>query len=366
MAGEFEKEYNSEQSSAQTVYSKCSNCGSNMVFDPATQCLKCEHCGQITDFEKSNLVKEIEIEEAFRKAENWDDEADSYRCENCGAVVILPRGEIATVCPYCATSHILKSEEIIGLKPNVVYPFIIDKEQGVERAKSWAKKQIFAPRKFKKSLTVNNVRSMYEPCFTFDSSTFSTYHGRVGNRRTRTVGSGKNRRTETYIVWRYISGTYSHNFDDVMINAGTTYSQKTLNNLLPFNYDTIKVYNKDYLTGYVARRYEKPIEEAWGEAKDNMDAKIKSSIIAREYCDVVDYVNVTTTHSAVTYKYALLPIHLLHFRYRKKDYAVCVNGNTGKSTGKTPISAIRVAIAVALGLAAVIGLGYLFFKYFYL
>ena len=366
MAGEFEKEYNNEQSSAETVFTKCSNCGSNMVFDPETQCLKCEHCGQISDFEKSTAVKEIEIEEAFKNLENWDDEADSYRCDNCGAVVILPRGEIATICPYCSTSHILKSEEIIGLKPNVVYPFTITSSEGVERAKKWAKKQIFAPRSFKKSLTLNNIRSNYEPCFTFDSQTYSTYRGRVGDRRTRTVGSGKNRRTETYIVWRYVSGVYSHDFDDIMINAGTTYSQKTLNKLLPFDYNTIKVYNKDYLTGYVARRYEKPIEEAWNEAKDNMDAIIRRIIIAREHCDVVDYIHVNTTHSAVTYKYALLPIHLLHFRHKKKDYAVCVNGNTGKTTGKTPISPLRVTFAVILGLAVIAWLGYLIYQYLYL
>ena len=362
MAGEFEKEYVEEQSTAETVYTKCQNCGSNMVFDPETQTLKCEHCGFFSDFEKSSAVKELEIEEAFKCAENWDDEADSYRCDNCGAVVVLPRGETATICPYCSTSHILKSEELVGLKPNVVYPFTITKEQGVEQAKKWARKQIFAPRKFKKSLTAENIRSIYEPCFTFDSKTFSTYHGRVGNRRTRTVGSGKNRRTETYIVWRNVSGTYSSCFDDVMINAGTTYSQKTLDKLLPFNYDTIKVYEKKFLTGYVARRYDKPIEDAWLDAKSVMDASIRKDIIARQHCDVVSYLDVSTTHEAVTYKYALLPVHLLHFRYKKKDYAVCVNGNTGKSTGKTPVSALRVLGAIVLGLAVVAGLFYLFYR----
>lgn len=361
MAGELEKEFSQNNSSSDVVYSKCSNCGSNLVFDPQTQCLKCEHCGFLSDFEKSSAVSELAIEEAFKKAENWDDEAESYRCENCGAVVVLARGETATVCPYCSTSHVVKTEELVGLKPNVVYPFTLTNEQGVESAKKWAKKQLFAPRKFKKSLTANNIRSIYEPCFTFDSKTFSSYNGRVGYRRTRTVGSGKNRRTETYIVWRNVSGTYSLNFDDIMINAGTTYSQKTLDKLLPFNYNTIKVYEKRFLTGYTARRYEKPIEDAWADAKNTMDAKIRSAIISSYHCDVVSYLNVSTSHSAVTYKYALLPVHLLSFRYRKKDYGVCVNGNTGKVAGKTPISPIRVTIAVLLGLAVIIGLGYLIY-----
>ncbi len=356
MLDTLKKDFNDENSNAQTVYIKCQNCGSNMVFDPVTQNLKCLHCGSLTDFEKSSKVTELNIEDAFNKLEKWDDEVNCYRCENCGAQVVLSRLETATVCPYCETSHIVKSEDLVGLKPNVVYPFTITKEAAVETAKKWAKGRFFAPRNFKKNLKAENVRAIYEPCFTFDSQTVSYYRGRVGNRRTRVVGSGKNRRTETYIVWRYISGTYSHFFDDVMINAGTSYSQNTLDKLMPFNYSTIKVYEKNYLTGYTARRHDKSIKDAWADAKTLMDNKIKRAIIANSYCDVVDYINVSTTHNSVTYKYALLPIYLLNYKYKNKNYTICVNGNTGKCTGKTPISPWRVMGVVLLGLVVVAGI----------
>ncbi len=362
MVDNLEKDFNNEQSTAQTVYIKCQNCGSNMVFDPLTQNLKCEHCGSLTDFEKSSNVSEIDIEDAINKLEKWDDEVTCYRCENCGAQVVLSQGETATICPYCETSHVVKSEETVGLKPNVVYPFTITKEDAVEKAKKWAKKRFFAPRNFKKNLTAEHVRAIYEPCFTFDSQTVSRYSGRVGNRRTRVVGSGKNRRTETYIVWRYISGTYTQFFDDIMINAGTSYSQKTLNRLLPFNYSTIKVYEKNYLTGYTARKHEKGIQDAWGDAKSVMDSAIRRAIISNSCCDVVDYINVSTIHNNVTYKYALLPVYLINYKYKNKNYTICVNGNTAKATGKTPVSPWRVTAVVLLGLAVVVGLLFIIYN----
>ena len=54
-----------------------------------------------------------------------------------------------------------------------------------------------------------------------------------------------------------------------------------------------------------------------------------------------------------------MPVYRLNYRFKKKDYNVAVNGNTGRITGKTPVSPLRVTIAVLLGLALVFGLGYL-------
>ncbi len=336
-----------------TTYVKCSNCGSNMIFDPITQALKCNHCGSIDDFSKDKNVKELDILDSLVVNEDWDKDSSVYRCDNCGAVVVLNVGEVAKNCPYCGTSHIVKSEELAGLKPNAVYPFSITEEQGALKAKEWAKRKFFAPRKFKKTLLAENMRGVYEPCFTFDSFTYSTYVGRVGDRRTRTVGSGKNRRTETYIVWYNISGTYYHNFDDVMVNATSKYTQKQLDKLLPFNYETINVYEQKFLTGYMAHRHEKSVNDSWEEAKDIMDAKLKAKILSQYHYDVVDYLNVSTTHEKVTYKYVLLPIYNLVFNYNKKNYNVYVNGNTGKVAGKTPVSPLKV-LGLILGIVAII------------
>ena len=115
-----------------TVTCKCDGCGANMVFDPETQMLKCPHCGSVKDFEKSNAVEEIDVLKAFGNGETWKDDSSVYRCENCGAVVVLASGQTATRCPYCETAHVVKSNETAGLKPNAVYPFTVTKQKILE------------------------------------------------------------------------------------------------------------------------------------------------------------------------------------------------------------------------------------------
>ncbi len=337
----------------ETAYVKCDNCGANLTFDPKTQELKCAHCGSYKSFEKCSVAKEIFIENGFVEAENADTDSSIYRCDNCGAVVVLSAQEVATFCPYCNTSHIVKTEDISGLKPSAVYPYTIVKDEAVDKAKKWAKKRLFAPSSFKKSLTVDKVHGVYEPAYTFDSFTYSTYEGRIGKRHTRTVGSGKNRRTETYIVWRSISGTFNRVFDDVFINASDDYEQKTLDKIMPFSYENIKGYSKEYLSGFMAKHHDKNIYDAWGDAKNVMDRQLRREILSQYSHDVVSYLNVATEHEKVTYKYVLLPVYQLNFKYARKNYSVFVNGETAKITGKTPVSFLRVLTAILLGIAVV-------------
>ncbi|MBR6737463.1 MAG: hypothetical protein IKL82_03760 [Clostridia bacterium] len=355
-------EHGFDVSSAETVNEKCLNCGSNLLFDPETQKLKCPHCETLVDFEKSSNVLENDIREFLNGNQTWNTESVVYRCENCGASLVLAPNQTAASCPYCGASHVVKSEEEAGLKPGAVYPFTITSEVASNFAKTWAKKRLFAPSRFKKDLVTDKFKGVYQPSYTFDSNTYSTYYGRVGVRHTRTVGSGKNRRTETYIVWRNISGDYSHFFDDVTVNSDDIEFQSTINKLLPFNYNSIKVYDTEYLTGYMAKRSNRTVKDCWGDAKSMMDASLRSLILSRHRHDVVDFLNVSTSHQNVTFKYVLLPVYVSNFKYKKKDYKVFVNGNTGKVTGKTPVSPWRVLIAVILGLAIVALLGYLFYS----
>ena len=109
----------------------------------------------------------------------------------------------------------------------------------------------------------------------------------------------------------------------------------------------------------MAHRSEKKIDDAWDEAKSDMDSKLRRLILSQYAYDTVSYLNVSTVHNNVTYKYVLVPVYLLNYNYAKSNYKVYVNGNTGKVTGKTPLSWLRIGFAVLLGLAAATGLVYL-------
>ena len=339
---------------------KCTGCGSNMLFNPETQSLVCPHCGSEQNFSTDSFAKEMDLLGGLNGEKNWEpDKTSVFECDNCSAKVVLNHGETAKVCPFCGTAHVRKAEELAGLKPNALIPFSLTAEKALELSKAWAKRRFFAPRKFKKNICAENVNGVYTPCFTFDSTTVSYYEGKIGRTYTRTVGSGKNKRVQTYVVWRYIRGTYNLGFNDVAINAGSKLGQGKLDSIKPFDTDNSREYEEKYLLGFMAYHYDKGLEECWSKAKSVMDSSIRRGILGQYVHDRVAYLNVSTSHEQVTYKYVMLPIYVGNFNFKKKLYNFYVNGSTGKVKGKTPKSIWKILLTVLLCLGLVIGLVYL-------
>lgn len=359
---EFAAANGEERVKVETETVKCAGCGANMIFDADLQMLYCPHCGSKKNLGDEKIAKERDILDGLSADSIWKaDETVVFRCDNCGAKVVLNKDETAKVCPFCGTAHVQKTEELAGLKPDAVLPFTFGQEKAVEYSKQWAKKRFFAPRKFKKNLNADNVNGVYTPCFTFDSHTYSSYKGRIGTRHTRVVGSGKNRRTVTYTEWRNISGNYSDFFDDVAITAGDKCGQKELDNLAPYDTNSGKEYKEQYLLGFMAYHYDHELSECWGSAKTKMDAMIKSRILKQYHYDVIDYLNVSTKHENVKYKYVMIPVYVGNFSFKRKVYNFFVNGTTGKTYGKYPKSGLKIGTLVLLA-AAIIGVA----LYFYL
>ncbi|MDR2201292.1 MAG: hypothetical protein LBP26_00785 [Clostridiales bacterium] len=341
-----------------TDTAKCPSCGANMTFDPEKQLLKCDHCGSEKSFESSKN-EELQFEELFKVTEKWSDETHVYTCANCGAKEVVSNKEIAKNCSFCGTSNIVKTDELSGMKPNALVPFKITLADAAARAVAWAKKRFFAPRRFKKSVRTDEIKGAYNPAFTFDAATLSSYSGRLGKYHYKTVRV--NGRTETRREIRYfsISGIYNFDFDDILIQASTVIKQKTIDKLQPFDTNDSKKYAEEFLFGYTANQYTKDGKECWGEARKVMDRRIRAGILAKYAYDVVDYLNVSTRCENVTYKYLLLPLYIGHFNYGKKLFNYFVNGFNGKVTGRMPVSPLKVLGVVALGLAAIAGIALL-------
>jgi len=56
---------------------------------------------------------------------------------------------------------------------------------------------------------------------------------------------------------------------------------------------------------------------------------------------------VNTRLSGVTFKHVLLPVWIAAFRYHDKVFRFLVNGQTGKVTGKAPLSWFKILLFIA-------------------
>ncbi|MBP5466769.1 MAG: hypothetical protein J6Y43_04330, partial [Clostridia bacterium] len=78
---------------------KCPGCGANMIFDADLQTLYCPHCGSKKELGESRTAQEKDIMEGLSADSVWkSDETTVFRCDNCGAKVVLSKSETAKTC----------------------------------------------------------------------------------------------------------------------------------------------------------------------------------------------------------------------------------------------------------------------------
>ena len=350
----FDEFDETKQSSAQNY--KCSTCGAQMEFSPEKQTLFCPHCRSEEKVEFSSDVTERDFSELTAKHNNWDKTVKAIRCENCGAQQVLEKREIATRCPFCGSNNILEQNEINSVKPDTVIPFKIDKENAIQKCLKWVKSRLFAPRYFKKNVSLDTVAGTYNPIWTFDSLTRTTYNGVLGRTVTRTVVVNGKTETRTETQWFPVSGTIDCNFDDLYVPGSERITEKVMNKLKPYDQKLYVKYNNDLLAGFVATNYTLEPLDAWKKAEARMNAHIRQLIINRHNADKVQWLNMAVNHMKKSFKYLMLPVYVAATTFKQKLYNLYINGVHGKVYGKVPVSAPKVSIAVLIGLLVVGGI----------
>lgn len=322
-----------------------------MVYDPTIGALKCQYCDAMRTIDKRISFKRDYEKERLDGEVKFDDA--TYKCPNCAGEMKLSPFDTAVKCPYCGATNVIKLEDLKGLKPDSILPFALSKQQASDAGKKWIKRHIFVPNKLTKDFSIKHFNGVYIPSYAFTTDTESFYEGRFGERHTRVVGSGKNSHVETYVEWEHRSGTYRECFRDMAVEASTQLTQKELNKILPYDTDNLEAYNDDYISGFGAERYDTSLTDGFDIAKKQMSDKIRKKIIAKEGADEVDYLNVDTKYDNTRFNYMLLPLWVCAYVYKKKGYRFIINGRTGKSTGKVPVSPLKVCFTVLSVLAAI-------------
>ena len=342
---------------------KCPNCGSDLRFDPQTNRLKCTHCGSLQDKVPVKSAFEIPYTPNSEKGFVPWGNAKTLKCRSCGAEFSLKEYETAAACPFCATSNIMLTDDIPGLKPNAILPFSITQEEAKEYFKAWIKKRVMSPNSLKKLAEERDLKGLYVPMFTFDTNTTSTYSIRYGVHRTVTTGSGDSRKTVTVTDWYTDSGMLAKAFDDVQIEASQFLLQKNVNKMGGFDTDKSVFYDSQFIAGFGAERYSVGLDDSWEKAKMVIDSSIKAKILSRYNYDELDYLNVSTQYNEKTYKYLLAPVWFMVYNYKGQNYTCVINGRTGTADGRAPLSKIKVALVSVAGAAVLGAIFYLIYKF---
>lgn len=334
---------------------KCPSCGATLQYDPDTKKLACPYCGfarEIPAEMAADTVQEQDFESAkLRASQDWGTKKKSIVCKQCGGETVYDEAETAASCPFCGSNNIMPvddDEDIMA--PGGVVPFEISQEKASQLFKSWLGGKLFAPNAAKQACVAKDFNGIYLPYWTYDTNTSSIY--------TVSLGFDYKDGDETKTRWKNYSGGYDEFIDDEVVYASKKTTDPYIRKVSIFDFKKLRPYTPEFIAGFAAERYTVGLDDGWNEAKKTINQKLRnhlSSQLMRQYhADHVRNLNLNTQYSDITFKYLLAPIWLSNFKYNGTLYKFVVNGQTGKIAGRSPISWIKVMIAVLIGIAILI------------
>ncbi|MXU65400.1 primosomal protein N' (replication factor Y) - superfamily II helicase [Oceanomicrobium pacificus] len=357
----------------------CPSCGSDMRFLPGSTRLLCDHCGheeaiagsdEDGPWQARDGMVELDFEAALRDAlpEAEIEETRVVQCTSCGAQVEFDPAEHAAECPFCASPIVTDTGAHRHIKPAGLLPFAISEEEARSAMTRWLGRLWFAPNGLKDyARKGRRMQGIYAPYWTYDADTATRYRGRRGTvyteqRPVRVMVDGKARtrmQTVQKVRWRKVSGRVARFFDDVLVLASTSLPKAYTDRIAPWDLSAMEPYQPAFLAGFRAEGYTVPLEDGYREARQIMQAMITRDVKFDIGGDRQDITAMETDVRDVTFKHVLLPIWVAAYKYRGRTYRFVVNGRTGAVEGERPFSAIKITIAVILGLLAAAALGYI-------
>lgn len=329
---------------------RCSSCGADMVFDADTGNLTCNSCQTtitIDEIEENANVEEAEyipFEEIHERCSagtfNEKSDVDEYNCQSCGAVLVTNKDTAATICSFCGSAMVITERLKDVLAPVKVIPFSISKPKAQAAFKKWCKNGIVTPKGFMTAERIRNITGMYVPFWLFDIKGQGEGNATCTKVKTRNEGDYIVTRTHHYQVYRRVELDYLK----IPADASLKMDDELMDKLEPFDYSNLEKFRYEYLSGFIAEKYNFTDRDLFPRIKARVDNYTKDymSSTINGYNSTI-YTSFWSDVKQRDAYYTLLPVWIVNYNYKDKDYMFAMNGQTGKIVGKPPICMIKIA-----------------------
>lgn len=334
---------------------KCPNCGSTLEYDPKTNSLSCIYCNskfQVDSISASNT--KIDYTTTIKLQETT---VEQFHCNSCLSNLNIHKDTVVKRCPNCGSPDLVKTNNI-SYTPDAIVPFKLTKEQATANFYDWIKHRKFAPNNLKKLAKLGKVSGFYTPIWNFDCLTSTIYSG-VG------VNEDTDREGRTHTSKHSFSGRLSNRYTDVLISANKQVSNVTLSALGNWGLSDLKVYNIEYLCGFVGTDTDFDVHASYRDFTNyiNSAEEKKARREKSTQYDRLENFHCETNIYKPKFNYIYLPMYANYYTYKDKKYTCYVNGYSGKVTGNAPKSGWKIfsTIFIILCVIGLIGAGiYLF------
>jgi DNA-directed RNA polymerase subunit RPC12/RpoP len=288
------------------------------------------------------------------------------RCETCGADVALEEHLRTAECPYCASSSVVERPPSRDRpRPTFGLGFVVDHERAVAIARSWLRSRGPFAHSGLGSALVERTRGIYLPAWLYGARGSARWHARIGEDYTVTEtytttdskGNAVTRtRTRIETEWSELGGAWETYLMDVVVTASRGLNNDELEQVEPFDLRALRRYTPELIAGWIA---EDPtlsraacMEQARAEATEEVTGRLQGFMPGDRYTDLTFKVQFEDEVADL----ALLPIWVFSVRYHpeKPPVRLLINGQTGQTAGRVPLSRPKITAAVVLGLVGLL------------
>ena len=342
-----------------TTNYQCPACTGPLHYDGTSGKLVCDYCGSAYDVKDiearyakkqaaADTAGEGDAEKAARLPRQdspvWSEaEAEglnSYSCPTCGAELVCDETTAATTCPYCGNPTVLGGKLSGKLKPEYILPFKLDKKAAIDQLTRYYKGKAFLPKAFKSQNHIAEIQGVYVPFWLYDAKADARGRYEGQNSESHREGDYMVTTTQHYDVHREGSA----DFAKVPVDGSSKMPNTHMDAIEPFDYGDLKPFSTAYLPGFLADRYDEDDKKCAARALGRM----KHSAEAALHGTLGGYTSIQTLSEQIDPRtlephYALLPVWMLHTRWKEQDFLFAMNGQTGKLIGDLPVDKGRVA-----------------------
>jgi DNA-directed RNA polymerase subunit RPC12/RpoP len=356
---------------------RCPNCGGIIAPDKSGG-LVCEYCGERFTYEQ---LRSDYSDSHDCDCGDYGDCGDysQYTCSHCGAEIVADSLNIVSRCAYCGCTSVMKNRISGEYRPDFIIPFKLTETDAKNILQTAVKGKNFVKKSFRRELEIKAVSPLFVPFWLYDCEV---------------RGDGKylplNGKNTSRI-------RFTERYEKIPVDASLRLDDSYMDVLEPFDYGDLKPFDKAYMIGRMAERYDTSVKimsrradkKARKAAKTSLAIHLENPVMSAVASTVQNATNVIANKitdridngafaNNVNFKcdsgfgeaanigrikkftadvktdrhyYALFPVYLIRCEYREKNYLFAVNGQTGKLAGKFEFGKINFVLQNLAGCA---------------
>ncbi len=266
-----------------------------------------------------------------------------FACGGCGASMSFDAGASALRCPFCGSTDMDAKPDARAIVPHSVVPFAVSREDAEKIMRSELGRGFFRPTDLAKKAALVHMQPVYVPYWVFNANTHTFWTADTSEVPWSASGD-----------WRPVAGEHTGQQTDLLVGAGSALRPGETSALCPFDLSSGALPEEIDLENAIVASFETPRKHARPRAvsliRQREAFECDNAYVPARSRNVHANVRIDSMSSVPV----LLPVWIMAYQWKGQVYRFLINGQTGRTTGRIPSSALKIALTVVGIVAAVV------------